>query len=508
MALPRIRTVPTASGGTAVQVIWRYTGNRPVLDHVGTAHTDEELAVLYAQAHRLMLGDQTALDLGLGPAVAPAGIGTAEAPIPVSSERAGFLLDAIRGAFDSLGLGPASDGDGVFFDLVTARMIYPGSKRESIETLSEVGVASASYSTIQRRLPVYARPEFRDRITHALATRAGIGPGVLVLYDVTTLYFETDNADDLRKPGFSKERRLEPQITVGMLTDQSGFPLSVGAFEGNRAETQTMLPMIRRLANAYRLDDITVVADAGMFSASNKQAILDAGLNYILGAKTPDIPYPIARWREKHPGKDYADGQTWSFADRSGRGPEGVPHSVTYYQYSADRARRTRKGIHEQLEKAQRAVDGKAPVKRNRYVDLKAPHKRVNHALAEKHLALAGIKGYETNRVDLAALDVIGFYRKLFAIEKSFRMAKSDLKARPIFHRKQDSIDAHLTIVMTAMACGHVLEQASGLSLKRLVRTLRKYRSFTLSVHGQTVHAHTPVPDEIADLIGRLPKPD
>ncbi|MDK6591466.1 IS1634 family transposase, partial [Actinotignum timonense] len=87
--------------------------------------------------------------------------------------------------------------------------------------------------------------------------------------------------------------------------------------------------------------------------------------------------------------------------------------------------------------------------------------------------------------MDLDAGAVIGFYRQLFRIEKSFRMAKSDLRARPIFHRKEDSIQAHLTIVMVAMACGHVLEQATGVSLKRLVRTLKKYRSFTLEVGGQ-----------------------
>ncbi|MBG9320625.1 transposase, partial [Corynebacterium belfantii] len=110
-------------------------------------------------------------------------------------------------------------------------------------------------------------------------------------------------------------------------------------------------------------------------------------------------------------------------------------------------ARRTRRGIGEQLDKAQRAVDGKIPVKRNRYVNLKAPNKQVNHTLANKHLTLAGIKGYETSRTDLKPQEVIGAYRRLFTIEKSFRMAKSDLKARPIYHRKEDSIHAHLTIV-------------------------------------------------------------
>ena len=67
-----------------------------------------------------------------------------------------------------------------------------------------------------------------------------MGPASLLLYDVSTLYFETDTGDGFREPGFSKERRLDPQITIGLLTDSSGFPLMVEAFEGNKAETATM----------------------------------------------------------------------------------------------------------------------------------------------------------------------------------------------------------------------------------------------------------------------------
>jgi transposase len=93
-----------------------------------------------------------------------------------------------------------------------------------------------------------------------------LGPASLVLYDVSTLYFETDASDGFREPGFSKERRLDPQITIGLLTDATGFPLMVQAFEGNKAETATILPVITSFMAAHRLTDVTVVADAGMIS--------------------------------------------------------------------------------------------------------------------------------------------------------------------------------------------------------------------------------------------------
>lgn len=110
--------------------------------------------------------------------------------------------------------------------------------------LNEVGVEAASYATLKRRLPVYAQPGWRHSLATACARHARLGPASLVLFDVTTLYFETDAGDGFREPGFSKERRLEPQITLGLLTDVTGFPLTVAAFEGNKAETATMLPVI------------------------------------------------------------------------------------------------------------------------------------------------------------------------------------------------------------------------------------------------------------------------
>jgi transposase len=117
-----------------------------------------------------------------------------------------------------------------------------------------------------------------------------LGRASLVLYDVSTLYFETDAGDGFREPGFSKERRLEPQITTGLLTDQDGFPLMVSAFEGNEAETKTMLPVIESFMAPRDLPDVTIVADAGMVSEANQKEIEAAGLSFILGMKIPRIP--------------------------------------------------------------------------------------------------------------------------------------------------------------------------------------------------------------------------
>jgi transposase len=297
-----------------------------------------------------------------------------------------------------------------------------------------------------------------------------------VLYDVSTLYFETDTGDGFREPGFSKERRLEPQITIGLLTDAAGFPLMVEAFEGNKAETKTMLPTITSFMTAHRLTDVTVVADAGMISDANKKAIEAAGLSFIIGVRIPEIPYVVGEWRRKHPDTEIPDGhvftQPWPAGSTDKRRDQ-----VLYYQYKADRARRTLRGIDQQIAKAEKAVAGIEPVKRNRFIKLVDAKKQVNRELETKARGLAGLKGYVTNIANPSPEFVIGAYHRLFNIEKSFRMSKHDLQARPIYHHKRESIEAHLTIVFAALAVTKLIEDRTGWSIKKFVRTARRYRT-------------------------------
>ena len=272
------------------------------------------------------------------------------------------------------------------------------------------------------------------------------------------MYFETDEGDGFREPGFSKERRLEPQITVGLLTDVRGFPLMVHAFEGNTAETKTILPVVQAFAAAHALPEVTVVADAGMLSEANLKELEDAGLRFVVGARIPDVPYQVREWRRTHPGQPLEDGQV--FTQPTLMGPKADQRRrTTFYQYRADRARRTLKGIDQQVGKAEKALaGGPAAIKRNRFIQLTGGTRTVNRDLEAKTRALAGLKGYVTNLEAPTAKFVIDTYHQLWQIEKSFRMSKSDLRARPIYHHTRESIEAHLTIVMAALAVGRFVE--------------------------------------------------
>jgi hypothetical protein len=503
---PYVRTVKTASGARAVQIVHSSRRGSRDIEHIGSAHDDAELELLRAIARQRLAAGQDELDLGL-----PGGPGRRVdgAALPIISSRMGHLWDALYRAYRVLGLERAAAGDEVFRQLVLARIIEPTSKLDTVRVLEEVGIVSASYPTINRRLPVYAKAAWRAKVGKACAARAGLGPASLVLYDVSTLYFETDVGDGFREPGFSKERRLEPQITIGLLTDAAGFPLMVEAFEGNKAETLTMLPTIRSFMDAHRLADVTVVADAGMVSAANQKAIEEAGLSFILGARISDVPYVVAKWRREHPDQEIPDGhvftQPWPAGPTDKRRDQ-----VIYYQYKTDRARRTLRGIDEQIAKAEKAIAGKTAVKRNRFVQLSGGTKTVNRVLEAKARALAGLKGYVTNLAacpdgtPVTAQFVIDAYHQLFQIEKSFRMSKHDLQARPIYHRTRDSIDAHLTIVFAALAVSRWIEHTTGWSIRKFVKTARRYRTIEIQAGAHTITAADPVPDDLRDALDRI----
>jgi hypothetical protein len=491
--------------------VYSYHRGSRKIEHIGSAHDDVELELLKAVARQRLAAGQGELDLGLE-STEPARRGVGGGPLPITSTRMGHLQDALSRGYEELGFGAAADGDEVFRQLVLARIIEPVSKLDSLRVLEEAGIAPVSYATLRRRLPPYAEKEWRQRLSAACAAHARLGPASLVLYDVSTLYFETDQGDGFREPGFSKERRLDPQITIGLLTDAGGFPLMVHAFEGNMAETKTMLPAITAFMAAHHLPDVTIVADAGMISDANQKAIEAAGLSFIFGAKIPHVPHAVAQWRREHPGEQIPDGyiftQPWPATEA--QKAAGRRDKTIYYQYRADCGRRTLRGIDEQVAKAEKAIAGLVPVKRNRFITLADGQHSVNRELEDKARALAGLKGYVTNLqacpdgTPITAAFVIGAYHQLFQIEKSFRMAKSDLQARPIYHHKRDPIEAQLTVVFAALAISRWIEARTGWSIKKFVRTARRYKTIEIQAGNHTVTAADPLPDDLRDALYRI----
>jgi hypothetical protein len=321
-----IRWVRTASGATAVQIAEYAQGRQRIVKHVGSAHTEAGLGVLLQQARDLLEDPaQGVFDLGVEPAprlaplVPPAsrpGLFEAASAAP-SGGRGGpgrvvgtdssVLFDALATVFTDLGFDAL--GDEVFRDLVIARVVEPTSLLDAGRVLRDLGRDPASYATMKRTLVRSGKGKYRDQVAARCFEHASTSGDIsLVLCDVTTLYFEAEKEDDLRKVGYSKERRVDPQIVVGLLVDRAGFPLEIGCFEGNKAETTTIIPIIKQFQTRHDLADMVVVADAGMLSASNLRELDEANLRFIVGSRESKAPIDLASHFRWH-GEAFTDGQ-------------------------------------------------------------------------------------------------------------------------------------------------------------------------------------------------------
>jgi hypothetical protein len=322
-----------------------------------------------------------------------------------------------------------------------------------------------------------------------------------VLYDVTTLYFEAEKEDGLRRVGYSKERRVDPQIVVGLLVDRGGFPLEIGCFEGNRAETATIIPIIERFQARHGLAGMVVVADAGMLSASNLRELDEAGLRFIVGSRMTKGPADLASHFRWH-GDAFTDTQVIdTITPRTGRRSENDPalraepswdpekHPGSWravWAYSAKRAARDARTLTAQENRARAVVAGEKAARTPRFVTTTDGAHVLDQTALARARRLVGLKGYVTNIPAglMPAGEVIGSYHALWQVEQSFRMSKTDLRARPMFARTRDAIEAHLTIVFTALAVARETRRRSGLAIRNVVRQLRPLRSATIAING------------------------
>jgi hypothetical protein len=538
-----IRRVRTGSGATAVQIAEYADGRQRIVKHVGSAHTEAELGVLLQRARDLLEDRaQGVFDLGVEPTprvmglVPPAGepalfeageaspVSGRDGPGRVVATDSRVLFDALASVFTALGFDTL--GDEVFADLVIARVVEPTSLLDSGRVLRDLGRAPASYATMKRTLGRAKTSKYRDQVAALCFEHARTSGDVsLVLYDVTTLYFEAEKEDDLRKVGYSKERRVDPQIVVGLLVDRAGFPLEIGCFEGNRAETATIIPVIKAFQARRDLADMVVVADAGMLSAANLRELDEANLRFIVGSRVAKAPadltshFPMARGRVHR----------WQLIDtitpRTGHKNENNPavraepvwdpgqHPGswrTVWAYSRRRAVRDGKTLTAQENRARAVVAGDKAARTPRFVKTTNGARSLDEASLTRARRLVGLKGYVTNIPAhvMPAGEVIGSYHELWHVEQSFRMSKTDLRARPMFHRTRDAIEAHLTIVFTALATSREVQARTGLAIRNVIRQLRPLRSATIAINGTKQTFAPDIPAEKQAILEALYDPE
>ncbi|WP_017179257.1 IS1634 family transposase [Actinomyces timonensis] len=528
---PYLRQVKTASGATAVQVVAKGHGVRRIVEHLGSAHDEAELAALMRLGRQRLLAGQQVLDLG--PALnddadevggqAPGDGGAVRRP-QIVSRRSGWLIEAIKTAYTRLGLGEAVGGDRAFEQMVAARLIEPTSKADTPRVLSEIGwPAPAHRNTLYASLARAQERGYRESISETLfehVTNTG-GSLALCLYDVTTLYFEAEKEDDLPKVGYSKERRVDPQVIVGLLVDRRGFPLRIGCWEGSKAETTTIIPIVEAFQAAHGIEELVIVADAGMLSATNLKSLHEARLRFIVGARQVRAPGDL----EAHfhwAGDAFTDGQlidtitpkrgSNTERDKSLRAePIWDPdtHSGSWravWAYSKKRAARDIQTLTAQENRARAVIAGEKRPKGTRFVTVHQGDQVLDEASLARARSLVGLKGYVTNIPSrlMGAGEVVSSYHELWHVEQSFRMSKHDLRARPVFHHTRDAIEAHLTVIMAALAVARYLQETTGISVKRIIRALKPLQDVTINLNGHHLTAADPLTPEAEKILTAL----
>ena len=290
-----MRKVKTASGATAVQIVSKSGGVRRIVEHLGSAHDETELEVLLEAGRQKIAAwqGQGLLDLeSLEPAPGRTGLATTT----VESKHSRLLWEVLHGAYRRLGLGEAVGGDRAFEQMVLARLVEPSSKAQVPRVLSDLGLEPVTVRTLFRSLARAQERGYREAISQALFEHVTNTSGLaLCLYDVTTLYFEAEKEDDLRRVGYSKDRRVDPQVIVGLLVDRRGFPLRIGCWEGNKAETTTIIPIAEAFQAAHGIAELVIVA--GRRHALGRQPDGPGRREAAVHRRRPHHPGPRRTWR-------------------------------------------------------------------------------------------------------------------------------------------------------------------------------------------------------------------
>ena len=362
------------------------------------------------------------------------------------------------GCVDELGL---SHLPRLLLDLAIMRLIEPASKLRSLELLQHYfGIRYSQH--IYRNIPKLIT--YKTNIEHCaynVAQKKFNEPFYFVLYDVTTLYFESFKADDFKNQGFSKDNKSQqPQIVIGLLVTQSGFPLSYEVFAGNTFEGKTMLPVVEKFIAGHPQVKPIIVADAAMLDEKRLSGPREKKISYIVGARLANTNLDMVE--HIHRTLSGIHGAMARFTSI---------HGDLICDFSVKRYKKDLNDFNKLVQKAEELVAMQSLKVKARFIR-KVTKKKIelNTALIEKRKLLLGIKGYCTDLSEqqLSNELVISRCHQLWYVGQSFRISKFDLQARPIYHQKHDAIKAHVLICFVALIIEKYLELTTKLSLREI----------------------------------------
>ena len=446
-----IRRLRHKNGRVYVQVIEKLSGKYKVLKSFGSAQEPMKVNALVEQATQWIKRTRGSVELDFN----NESVLFENVLNNVTALKLIGIELVLGKIFDEIGFNQIEDE--LFRDLVLYRLVYPKSKLKTTEFLYRYQQKSYSEDDIYRYMDkLYNSKKDLVQQLSFKHTKDILGGTIsVVFYDVTTVYFQIDNEDELRKTGFSKEgKHQNPQIVLGLLVGKQGYPLAYDVFEGNKFEGHTMLPIINSFKEKYNLNQLIIVADSGLLSKQNIAELQEGNYEFILGARIRSEPQWI---KEKIFALKLKNGQSKILKK------DNLKLIVTYSENRAKKDQHNREKGLKRLEK--RVKSGrltKSSINNrgyNKYLKLDGEiNVTIDKEKYEQDAKWDGLKGYITN-ASLNKDEVIDNYKHLWKIERAFRVAKTDLKIRPIFHRKQKRIEAHICLTFTAYKVYKELER-------------------------------------------------
>lgn len=401
--------------------------------------------------------------------------------------------------FDEIGFNKIQEE--LFRHLVITRLVYPVSKLKTTDYLYKYKGVIIDVVSVYRYLDKIHREQIEQvqQISYAHTLKVLDQSLSIVFYDVTTLYFEAEQEDDFRQNGFSKDgKHQQPQIVLGLLVSTGGYPLAYQLFEGSKFEGNTILPVIEAFEKKYQLEKIVIVADAGLLSDKNIKAICEKNYQYILGARIKNETEYI---KEQILSLKLSDGES-----------KNIPKSddqkliVSYLKQRAKNDAYNRQRGLQKLEKA--LAKGKLTKQHinnkgyNKYLKLEGEITiQIDYNKFKEDQKWDGLKGYLTN-TELTKEEVIENYKQLWLIEKAFRISKSDLKIRPIYHRLKKRIESHICIAFAACKLYKELERQlhilkAGISPEKAIDILKTIYSISIRTpYSATKHTRLLIKNE------------
>jgi transposase len=440
-----LRRKKNASGTTSVYILEKQNGKQVLIKSMGSAREKADIARLISLARKEIerLTRQTSIEFNYD-----------KDKQHISFVRSSIHSIRIVGTelvlvklYNEIGFNQIPDK--LFRHLVISRVLYPGSKLKTIEYLSRHYQEHYSTSSVYRYLDKLNK-EYKEQIqqlSYRHTLKLFNNTLSVVFYDVTTLYFEASKEDELRKTGFSKDGKPQnPQIVLGLLVTTGGYPLAFEMFEGNKYEGDTLIPVLEHFKNKYNSGKLVVVADAGLLSKRNMELLVKHGYEFILGARIKNETTEI---KQQILSKKWDAGIFHEF-----KKDQSLRLIVDYSEKRAKKDAHNRDNGIKRLEK--RIKTGrltKENINNKGYNKFLKIHGKASISLDKTKIyddqRWDGLKGYTTNS-SMKPTEIITQYKQLWQIEKAFRISKTDLKIRPIYHRKANRIESHLLIAFCA----------------------------------------------------------